>query len=255
MSNKQGISRRGFLQAGGFGMAGLAGALSLRGLGQPVPSPMEMPNHQPDPAAAGAMAHDGMGMIGQVDHAANGFDPHEILTDFDYGTVTQENGRTVRTWQIYALDKEIEIAPGVMFPGWLYGSPTSAASRRAGKLVPQCPGPTLRCVEGERLRIEFGNGGSHPHTIHFHGIHSAAMDGVPGVGAGQIQPGGRTVYEFDAKPFGCHLYQCRSSATSTRGCMAGSSSTPIPTATAARKRPWPAPATIITPNVRRSTRW
>ena len=206
MSKQQGISRRGFLQAGGFGIAGLAGVFGLRGLGQPTPpEPVAMAGHQPGHAA---IDHGGMGTVDQVDHAANGFDPHEILTDFDYGTVTQENGRTVRTWQIYALDKEIEIAPGVMFPGWLYGSTTSAASRRAGKLMPQCPGPTLRCVEGERLRIEFGNGGSHPHTIHFHGIHSAAMDGVPGVGAGQIQPGGRTVYEFDAKPFGCHLYHC-----------------------------------------------
>lgn len=94
------------------------------------------------------MAHGGFGTVGQVDHAANGFDPHEILTDFDYGTVTEENGRTVRTWQIFALDREIEIAPGVFFPAWVYGSTTSAASRRAGKLIGQCPGPTLRCVEG-----------------------------------------------------------------------------------------------------------
>jgi len=34
------------------------------------------------------------------------------------------------------------------------------------------------------------------------------MDGVPGVGAGMIEPGGSTVYEFDALPFGCHLYHC-----------------------------------------------
>ena len=62
-----------------------------------------------------------MGTVGQVDHAANGFDPHEILTDFDYGTVTEEGGRTVRTWQLYAIDREFEIAPGVHFPGWVYG--------------------------------------------------------------------------------------------------------------------------------------
>ena len=30
----------------------------------------------------------------------------------------------------------------------------------------------------------------HTHTIHFHGIHPAEMDGVPGVGAGEIAPGG-----------------------------------------------------------------
>ena len=70
------------------------------------------------------------------------------------------------------------------------------------------PGPTLRCREGERLRITFANGSTHPHTIHFHGTHPAEMDGVPGVGTGQIPPGGRTVYEFDALPAGLHLYHC-----------------------------------------------
>ena len=42
--------------------------------------------------------------------------------------------------------------------------------------------------------------------MHFHGIHAARMDGIPG--AGLIDPGGEFVYEFDAKPFGCHLYHC-----------------------------------------------
>src|SRR3546814_3090552 len=47
-----------------------------------------------------------------------------------------------------------------------------------------------------------------PHTMHFHGIHGASMDGVPG--AGEIGPGGEFVYEFTARPFGCHLYHCHS---------------------------------------------
>ena len=34
------------------------------------------------------------------------------------------------------------------------------------------------------------------------------MDGVPGVGAGVIEPGGSTTYEFVAEPFGLHLYHC-----------------------------------------------
>ncbi|WP_163361420.1 multicopper oxidase domain-containing protein, partial [Enterobacter hormaechei] len=68
------------------------------------------------------------------------------------------------------------------------------------------PGPTLRATEGERLKIIFRNHGSHPHSMHFHGIHAARMDGVPG--AGLISPGDEFVYEFDARPFGCHLYHC-----------------------------------------------
>jgi FtsP/CotA-like multicopper oxidase with cupredoxin domain len=70
------------------------------------------------------------------------------------------------------------------------------------------PGPTLRCVEGERLRIHFSNAGTHPHTIHLHSIHPARMDGISG--AGLVAPGESFTYEVDAKPFGCHLYHCHS---------------------------------------------
>ena len=55
-----------------------------------------------------------------------------------------------------------------------------------------------RAREGELLRIRFANGSQHPHTIHFHGLHPAAMDGVPDIGAGVIEPGKSTVYEFGA---------------------------------------------------------
>ncbi len=132
---------------------------------------------------------------GTVDHAANGFDPDVILRDFDWGKVSRlPNGQVLREWEVNAIDKEIEVAPGVMFPAWTFDG--------------RVPGRTLRCREGDRLRIHFGNGSAHPHTMHFHGIHTAAMDGVPGIGAGLIQPGERTVYEFDAEPFGLHMFHC-----------------------------------------------
>jgi FtsP/CotA-like multicopper oxidase with cupredoxin domain len=144
-------------------------------------------------------AHSGaghLGAVGRVDPRVNGFDPHVILRDFDAGSVRREGGRTVREWEIVAEDKEIEVAPGVKYAAWTY-------NRRV-------PGPTLRARQGERLRIHFVNGSSHPHTIHFHGIHRDLSDGVPGIGAGNIEAGGSTVYEFDAEPFGLHLYHCHS---------------------------------------------
>ncbi|MGD9710594.1 MAG: multicopper oxidase domain-containing protein [Thermomicrobiales bacterium] len=135
--------------------------------------------------------------IGDVDVERMRFDPSEFITTFDYGdTSTSSDGTIVREWQIVAVDKEIEIAPGVFFPAWTYNG--------------QVPGPTLRCNEGERLRIQLVNNGSHPHTMHFHGIHSAFHDGVTGIGRGDIQPGEVFTYEFNAKPFGCHLYHCHS---------------------------------------------
>jgi len=137
--------------------------------------------------------HGGMTTVGTVDSARNGFDPLAMLTDWDTGTVSRDDaGRTVREFEVTAEDKEIEIAPGIMFPAWTYNG--------------RVPGPAIRVTEGDRVRIRFRNQGTHPHTMHFHGIHSARMDGVPG--AGVAQPGGEFVYEFDAFPFGCHLYHC-----------------------------------------------
>jgi FtsP/CotA-like multicopper oxidase with cupredoxin domain len=139
------------------------------------------------------MAHGAMITIGKVDNDKNGFDPTAMLTDWYTGTVSiLPDGRTLRSFEIEVEEKEIEIAPGVMFPAWTYNG--------------RVPGPAIRATEGERLRIVLKNYGSHPHSLHFHGIHSARMDGVPG--AGVIQPGEEFTYEFDAKPFGCHLYHC-----------------------------------------------
>ena len=58
--------------------------------------------------------------------------------------------------------------------------------------------------------MKFVNGSDHPHTIHFHGIHTARHDGVPGVGRGNIASGESFTYEFEAVPFGLHLYHCHS---------------------------------------------
>jgi FtsP/CotA-like multicopper oxidase with cupredoxin domain len=182
------ISRRGAL-----GAAAVLGAVGIGAAGRP--GAQEAGSHAMH-GGSGGSSHAGHGenrVVGQVDHIRNGFDPAEVLTDFDYGDVkTDEDGRTVREWVVTAIEREIEIAPGVFFPAWTFDG--------------RVPGPAFRCVEGERLRFIFQNGGTHPHSMHFHGIHSARMDGVPG--QGMVDPGEDFVYEFEAKPFGCHLYHC-----------------------------------------------
>ncbi len=67
-----------------------------------------------------------------------------------------------------------------------------------------CCNSVLGLTEGDRLRVRFTNGGSHPHTIHFHGAHAPRMDGVRPV----VRPGETFTYEFDARPFGLHFYHC-----------------------------------------------
>lgn len=133
--------------------------------------------------------------VGEVDHAANGFNPTDILTDFDRGKVsTLPSGQTLREYEIVAINKDIEIVPGVVFPAWTYNG--------------RIPGPTIRVTEGDRVRITFTNAGNHPHSMHFHGVHPGNMDGVFDAASGQIGPGETFVYEFDAEPFGLHLYHC-----------------------------------------------
>jgi manganese oxidase len=189
------LSRRNLLLGGGAATIGATAICSTKTVAQEdhvnhataanTRSSAAMPSHQ--------SGHGAMITVGTVDNERNGFHPTKILTDWYTGTVTDlPDGRKLRTFEIAAEDKEIEIAPGVMFSAWTYNG--------------RVPGPALRATEGERLRIVFRNYGSHPHSMHFHGIHSARMDGVPG--AGLIAPGDEFVYEFDARPFGCHLYHC-----------------------------------------------
>jgi FtsP/CotA-like multicopper oxidase with cupredoxin domain len=187
------IDRRRFLHRLGAGVLGgaavLGGPQLLAGQHQ-----HSTPSHGSD-ASAGDAAHGGLGTVGTVDHARNGFDPHELLTDFDGGEVSKDaTGRTVREYQFVVFPKTIEVLPGVFFPAWTYNG--------------RVPGPTIRAVEGDRVRVTLINGSPHPHTVHFHGFHPAGMDGVPG--AGEAQPGERFVYDFVAEPFGTHLYHCHS---------------------------------------------
>jgi FtsP/CotA-like multicopper oxidase with cupredoxin domain len=95
-------------------------------------------------------------------------------------------------YEIVAVDKEIEVLAGVTFAAWTYNGTV--------------PGPVIRATEGELVRVKFTNAGSHPHTIHFHGIHPANMDGVFEV----VHPGDSFVYEFPARPYGMQLYHCHS---------------------------------------------
>jgi FtsP/CotA-like multicopper oxidase with cupredoxin domain len=184
-----GVNRRRFLKgvsaAGALGTA-LAGGRNLVHAQEPLHS---------ESHGAGHARHGNNMTVGEVDHARNGFDPHDILTDFDAGEVSKDSrGRTVHEYEFVVINKDIEIAPGVFFPAWTYNG--------------RVPGPTIRAVEGDRVVIRLINTTDHPHTIHFHGIHPAAMDGVPG--AGEAMPGEEFTYDFIAEPFGTHHYHCHS---------------------------------------------
>ena len=134
-------------------------------------------------------------VVGEVDHEKNGFNPTEILTDFDTGLVGKlPNGQTLHEYTVIAQDTLIEVVPGLKFTAWTYNG--------------RIPGPTIRVRQGDRVRIKFFNASDHEHSVHFHGIHPGNMDGVFDAASGVVQPGERYTYEFDAEPFGVHLYHC-----------------------------------------------
>ncbi|HEV8524170.1 MAG TPA: multicopper oxidase domain-containing protein [Terriglobales bacterium] len=91
---------------------------------------------------------------------------------------------------------EHEVAPGVKIPAWAFN----------GKV----PGPVLRATEGDLVKIKLVNRGTLPHTIHFHGVHPAKMDGVFEL----VPPGGEYTYEFIAQPYGIMPYHCHAMPTS-----------------------------------------
>lgn len=166
------LNRRQLLQWGLFAGAGLTGsAIALNVLHRPKsPSPVIMP-----PLKA---ATDG----------ASGT-PMTMLRDFDYGTVTQENGRTVREFRVEAQTSTLQLDNAHSFITW--------------NLNGRVPGPTFRATEGDRIRVIFYNRAGHSHSLHFHGIHTAEMDGVKPIRNGNVM-----IYEFDAEPFGVHPYHC-----------------------------------------------
>jgi len=185
------LTRRSLLQLTAFGAAG-TGLLASRA----VPSASQHGH-----AAAHPAGHL-MGAVGRVTPGV--FSPTSFLRAWNFSDLPPDrrakyyhetlraDGTRLREYQLVAVDREIEIAPGVFFPAWTYNG--------------QVPGPTLRATEGDRVRVTFLNQGSHPHTIHFHGWHLPAMDGS--LPEHEVKPGERFVYEFDAEPFGMHLYHC-----------------------------------------------
>jgi manganese oxidase len=95
---------------------------------------------------------------------------------------------------------------------------------KEGKLVEamaynrMIPGPVIRVMEGERVRIVVENRMDEPHTTHWHGLFVPNnMDGVPGISQDPILPGESFTYEFAAKPHGTRLYHSHFNAMTQEG--------------------------------------
>lgn len=187
------MTRRTFLKSG----IGGAGAVSVAAIGLSLQSQRVSSGPKTGAAELATGGHETMmpTVVGEVDHLKNGFNPTGILTDFDAGRVSAlPGGQTLRDYSFLVKNQIVEIVPGLEFAAWTYNG--------------RIPGPTIRANEGDRVRVELVNASDHAHSIHFHGVHPGSMDGVFDARSGVVPPGGTYTYEFDAEPFGTHLYHC-----------------------------------------------
>jgi len=118
-----------------------------------------------------------------------------------YNPVVTLNGWTLpwrmnNGWKEFHLVAEPvrrQMAPGMTAHLWGYNG--------------QSPGPTIECVEGDKVRIFVTNKLPEHTTIHWHGILLPnGMDGVGGLTQPQIPVGKTFVYEFEMKKSGTFMY-------------------------------------------------
>ncbi|ABX13250.1 multicopper oxidase domain-containing protein [Nitrosopumilus maritimus] len=100
------------------------------------------------------------------------------------------------SYTLIAQDAEIEVSPGVRAKVWTYNGTV--------------PAPTLRFSEGDDVTVKFVNDTPYAHTIHFHGTHDSANDGV----FPMIMPGEEYTYHFVAEEAGLFMYHCHAFPTS-----------------------------------------
>lgn len=133
--------------------------------------------------------------------AANLQVPPEPTTGPWFKPVVTLNGwslpwRMKNGWKEFHLSAEAverEVAPGMVARLWGYNG--------------QSPGPTIECVEGDKVRIFVTNRLPEHTTVHWHGIFLPnGMDGVGGLNQPQIPPGKTYVYEFELKQSGTFMY-------------------------------------------------
>lgn len=164
-------NRRKFLELGLVGIGLTGGGIACQNLAQKPLTAAKIPPIATDLPTVAAI------------------NPMQMLRDFDYGKVKQEKGRTIREFRMTAQTDIMQLNNAVNFNTW--------------NLNHRIPGPTLRATEGDRIRIIFFNQAGHSHSLHFHGVHPAEMDGIK-----PIRHGASFIYEFDATPYGLHLYHC-----------------------------------------------
>jgi nitrite reductase (NO-forming) len=173
-------SRRAFLRRAGIGGAAVVGGGALgRTLLPGSPAVAQDDGHD---------AHVEEGVYGGA-HSPPLHLPADHLDAVTIPPAPTPVTRSPRELEMVVTERQLLVADGVTVDAWTYGG--------------TAPGPIIRATEGQELRIRLVNLTERPHNLHLHGRHSPQMDGWE-----PIPPGGETVYDITAGPFGVHPYHC-----------------------------------------------
>ena len=119
--------------------------------------------------------------------------PYQPVVTLNGWTLPWRMNNGWKEFHLVAEPVRRQMAPGMTAHLWGYNG--------------QSPGPTIECVEGDKVRIFVTNKLPEHTTIHWHGILLPnGMDGVGGLTQPQIPVGKTFVYEFEMKKSGTFMY-------------------------------------------------
>lgn len=109
-----------------------------------------------------------------------------------------------RVFELTCSEIDWEVSPGQIERGMAYNG--------------MIPGPTLRMVEGQPVRINVTNELEESTVVHWHGQRVPnSQDGVGFITQDPIKPGESFTYEFTPGPFGSHMYHSHHNAAEQVG--------------------------------------
>ena len=119
--------------------------------------------------------------------------PYRPVVTLDGWTLPFRMSGDWKEFHLVAEPVRREIAPGMIAHLWGYNG--------------QSPGPTIECLEGDKVRIFVTNRLPEHTTVHWHGLLLPnGMDGVGGLTQPHINPGKTFVYEFVMLRSGTFMY-------------------------------------------------
>lgn len=185
------LSRRNFMKAAGIAGLGSLAACTNGNVQTTAATPTPEAGNQTMEEDMDAMHEAGVKTF--LDNA--GKNPAFWNTTMPF---TEEDG--FKVFDVICKETQWEVSPGSFIEAFTYNGAV--------------PGPQIRVVEGDKVRVRVKNEMVQSTAVHFHGVLVPNnMDGVPFITQPPIKTGETFVYEFEARNPGTHIYHSHHNAT------------------------------------------